>query len=360
MAIIKSGATTDQWTIDPTSKAGRVTLYDSSGNAVKVETGYAGNKYLGVCMNQDVELSAGNSYTGSIANGATWNGTSDDAMNSSAIQYIIWSSKTVTIALWQGDGTNWDIEDTVVIPANFGVTRVVASVAPNFYISITNNSGGSANVRLTTAQTPVMPVLPRSLTEGGNLKVTVAASFQAQNRVKGYYALSSYRTAGTAASPQNIFTIENPAASLNNIAVRGLSVATDSTATLTTVAPMIKLSRATGLPTGGTALTAQKYETSSVAAGAICRGGTASDDGVATAITATAIAPALWVQSIDRLNTAVGWIQHPGYNLIPDVGTDLRQIILVPGEALLVQGVTAMAATTSILVNCSWIEYLAL
>lgn len=34
MAIIQSGATADQWTIDPTSKAGRVTLYDSLGNEI--------------------------------------------------------------------------------------------------------------------------------------------------------------------------------------------------------------------------------------------------------------------------------------------------------------------------------------
>jgi hypothetical protein len=31
MAVIKSGATTDQLTVDPTSKAARVTLYDSAG-----------------------------------------------------------------------------------------------------------------------------------------------------------------------------------------------------------------------------------------------------------------------------------------------------------------------------------------
>src|SRR6266516_2034229 len=31
---IVSGASTDQWTIDPTSKAGRVTLYDSAGNPI--------------------------------------------------------------------------------------------------------------------------------------------------------------------------------------------------------------------------------------------------------------------------------------------------------------------------------------
>lgn len=32
MAVIRSGATADEWTIDPTSKAGRVTLYDAAGN----------------------------------------------------------------------------------------------------------------------------------------------------------------------------------------------------------------------------------------------------------------------------------------------------------------------------------------
>lgn len=32
MAIIQSAASADQWIIDPASKAGRVTLYDSAGN----------------------------------------------------------------------------------------------------------------------------------------------------------------------------------------------------------------------------------------------------------------------------------------------------------------------------------------
>ncbi len=34
MAVIKSGATTDQLTVDPASKAARVTFYDSSGNVI--------------------------------------------------------------------------------------------------------------------------------------------------------------------------------------------------------------------------------------------------------------------------------------------------------------------------------------
>jgi hypothetical protein len=35
MAVVKSGASSDQWTVDPTSKAGRVTLYDAAGNCLQ-------------------------------------------------------------------------------------------------------------------------------------------------------------------------------------------------------------------------------------------------------------------------------------------------------------------------------------
>lgn len=38
MAIIKSGATSDQWTIDPTSKSGRVSLYDDAGRLILPQT----------------------------------------------------------------------------------------------------------------------------------------------------------------------------------------------------------------------------------------------------------------------------------------------------------------------------------
>jgi len=38
MAIIQSGATSDQLTVDPTSKAARVTIYDASGNAISGAT----------------------------------------------------------------------------------------------------------------------------------------------------------------------------------------------------------------------------------------------------------------------------------------------------------------------------------
>jgi hypothetical protein len=38
MARVRSGASTDYWTIDPTSKGGRVTLYDATGRAIAYES----------------------------------------------------------------------------------------------------------------------------------------------------------------------------------------------------------------------------------------------------------------------------------------------------------------------------------
>lgn len=38
MAVIKSGATSDQLTVDPTSKAARITVYDSSGREVSAQS----------------------------------------------------------------------------------------------------------------------------------------------------------------------------------------------------------------------------------------------------------------------------------------------------------------------------------
>src|ERR1044072_7677895 len=41
MAVIKSGASTDQMTVDATSKAARITLYDTAGTAISTAAGTA-------------------------------------------------------------------------------------------------------------------------------------------------------------------------------------------------------------------------------------------------------------------------------------------------------------------------------
>lgn len=364
MAVIKSGASSDNLTVDATSKAARACLYTSSGHEVGHIEGVDGTCNLQVGMVQNVFASTKNSSTAQINAGATWEGPktilagAESTLGVAGIQVNTFLDKKHTITVHQSpDGDNWDISDSYTNPGSYGTSRTFQATGSYYYVSVKNETAANTGVvRIQTCLCPNIEALPRALTSGGNLKVTPQAEWQNNKLVAGLYALNTFRTLGDTNATQNIFTIENPAASTVNIAVRGLSVATDSTGTLTSVTPQMKLSRATGLPTGGTVLVPVKYQTTYATCQAVPRAATASDGGGATAITATA-GVTMWSQFIDRLHTAVGWITHPGYNMIPDVGTDLRQVILVPGEALLVQGVTAMAATTHVIVNCSWLEY---
>ncbi len=170
------------------------------------------------------------------------------------------------------------------------------------------------------------------------------------------YSASCFRTLGTAGTPQNISTIENPAASGRLIVVWHCSVTMDTTAVLITVAPSLKLSRPTALPTGGTAMTHVPHNTALVS-GAIVRGGTASDGGGATAITATAGATARTVLSM-RLHTAVGMVLSDKLGLIGPTIAPRDYFLLLAGEALLVQGVVASAATTHFVTNWTWSDLL--
>jgi hypothetical protein len=357
MAIIKSGADTSLWTVDPISKAGRITLYDAAGHPVYFVLGGDGNYYLGASVEQNVEISTLNSSVAQINAGATWSGASESSLGIAGIQVNSFLDKQHTVTVFQSmDGTNWDISDAHDVPANYGVSRTVQAVAAFYKVTVKNTTAANSTVcRIQTANCPIVEALPRSLTTGGNLKVTPSAEWQNNRLTTGLYALSSFRTLGDTNATQNIFSLENPAASTIMIAVRGLSVVTDSTAALATLAPQMRTSRTTGLPTGGTVLVPTKFRTSYPTCQAIPRGATASDGGGATAITATP-GNILWAQFIDRLHTAVGWITHDRYDMLPDVGADLRQILLLPGEAILIQSATAMAATTHISVNCSWLE----
>ena len=356
MAVIKTGSGTELWEIDPTSLAGRATLYDTAGNPIEVNIGPQGGYHLGVMAQQDIHQSTLNKTTANINAGATWSGSSESTLGGVGIRVMHYVDRPRTMAIYQSiDGTNWDLTDSWDVPAGQGA-RTIQVVGAYFYISCKNNGGTATTVvRIGSFICPMIEALPRALTAGGNLKVTPQADWQNTRRTLGLYVTSTFRTLGDTNATQNIFTIENPAASTVLIAVRGLNCMTDSTAALTAVSYQLKSSRLTVLPTGGTVLTVVKYKTSFATANAICRGATASDGGGATAITATA-GSTLWAQFMDRQHTNVGLITHPNYNLIPDVGGDLRQILLLPGESLLVQAVGSVAATTHIIVNCSWYE----
>lgn len=167
-----------------------------------------------------------------------------------------------------------------------------------------------------------------------------------ERSVSAQVLVAAFRTLGNAATPQNLFSIENAAASKVLVAIRRLTVDMDATAVLTAVAPQFKTSRPTALPTGGTTLVKVPLDTAlASSASVVCRGATASDGGAATAITATAGTFA-WSQSLMRLHTAVGQVLPDEFSLLPrEIDTD--PMVLRAGEALLVQVVAAAAASNA-------------
>lgn len=159
----------------------------------------------------------------------------------------------------------------------------------------------------------------------------------------GIFSASSFRTLGTAATPQNLLTIENIDAT-KLITIRRLTVQMDATAVLVSVMPQVKASRATAVPTGGTVLAKAQFDTGNASnANSIVRGGTASDGGVATAITSTA-GTTIWQQYTMRMHTVVGQVLGGDSNVLPSL-VDTQNLILRQNQALLVQIVASAGAS---------------
>ena len=159
----------------------------------------------------------------------------------------------------------------------------------------------------------------------------------------GIFSAASFRTLGAAATPQNLFTIENIDAT-KLIYIRRLTVQLDATAVLVSVMPQVKVSRATAVPTGGTVLAKAQFDTGNASnANSIVRGGNASDGGVATAITATA-GTSIWQQYCMRMHTVVGQVLAQDNNVLPLL-VETENLILRQNQALLVQVVASAGAS---------------
>ncbi len=200
----------------------------------------------------------------------------------------------------------------------------------------------------------------RSSTIGGELTQNVVS---VSNRVvSAQVNVSAFRTLGAAALLQNVFSIENAAGSTVLVAVRRMAVQLDATAALAAVAPSVKVSRITALPTGGTVLGKVPADTANSSnASVVVRGATASDGGAATAIVATA-GVAFWTQLTMRIHTLVGQVVMEDESVIPGLSEN-DPIILRAGEALLVQVIasatTSNPATNHWVVNTVFEEYVA-
>lgn len=173
---------------------------------------------------------------------------------------------------------------------------------------------------------------------------------------------STWRTPGAAALLHNLFTLENTAGSAVLVALRRLSVQLDATVLLAAVAPTVEFSRASAMPSGGTVLEKNRFDTAeTTVANVVARGATASHGGAATAITASPVAGvAAWSQLTMRMHTLVGQIVMDDESVIPAL-CENTPIIIRPGEAVLARVVAAVAtsnpATNHWLINAEWNEY---
>ncbi len=159
----------------------------------------------------------------------------------------------------------------------------------------------------------------------------------------GIFSASTFRILGAAATPQNLLSIENIDAT-KLVTIRRITVQMDATAVLTSVSPLFKASRATGVPSGGTALSKAQFDTgNSSNANTIIRAGNASDGGAATAITATA-GTTIWSQYLMRLHTAVGQVLSTDESLLPNLLVDY-DFILRQNQALLIQIIAPAGAS---------------
>lgn len=173
----------------------------------------------------------------------------------------------------------------------------------------------------------------------------------------GYYLATSFRILGTAATPHNLFTIENTHAT-TLVKIRRLTVQLDATAVLIAVMPSVKCGRATAVPSGGTALAKAAFDTNATSDGAvIVRGGNASDGGTATAITST-MGDILWQQYCMRMHTVVGQVLAEDSPLIPTL-CETTPIVLRQNQALLVSVIgtaSSNPATNHWVVQVVWEE----
>jgi hypothetical protein len=172
-------------------------------------------------------------------------------------------------------------------------------------------------------------------------------------------AAASFRILGAAATTHNLFSIENQSGSNRLVKIRKLVCQLDATAALTAVMPLVKVSRPSSLPTGGTVLSKQAFNTTqSSASQVVIRAASASDGGSATAITATA-GDTIWQQYCMRLHTAAGQVLALDNSLLPTF-IESTPFILRPNESLLVQVVAAAGTsnpnTNHWFVQCVWEE----
>lgn len=157
MAIIKSGSSTDQLTVDPTSKAARVTLYDSAGRAIAGAATYSiSSNFTPVATPNNLVIIAG-SATKTIRVYGMWIFTQATAAGSA--QFFLKKYST----LWGGAGVFVSAGTAVPFDSN----NAAATAAQVGHFSTDPTPGTLVGImRAATIATPVLrPATPAGIIE---------------------------------------------------------------------------------------------------------------------------------------------------------------------------------------------------
>lgn len=275
------------------------------------------------------------------------------------------SQVTTTTADPGTSGASLAILSAAKFPASNGFFVRVWDAITDEYMFVTGGAGSSPFAVTRNVNPPSTASAGAGVAHavGSNVSLMVAAQqvIPIPDRVTTFDGTAAgFRTLGTAATPQNLFSIENQAGSQVILAIKRLSVEMDATAVLTAVAPEFLTTRPTALPTGGTALTKGGTDPNQTSdSHVVLRSATASDGGAATAITATAGSARLWHQFQMRLHTAVGQVLTPDMFVLPEYAMD-DPFLIRPGGALLLQIIGTAAsnlATNHYVPKIAWEEF---
>jgi hypothetical protein len=272
-------------------------------------------------------------------------------------------SITVAAALTADPGTTnpgtFTFTSTAVFTTAFGTGQFkvkceneigLATVASGTTLTVIRGQDGTTNAAHASGKTCAALGLAQYVVPMSNRSVSFCG------------CAATWRTLGSAASPQPLFSIENQAGSAVIVGVSKLTVEMDTTVALLTLAAEFQTYRPTSIASGGTVLTKGSIDTALTSnASVVLRGATASDGGAATAITAAAPATnPMWHQYAARANTLVATMVPDDYNMLPADIADVDWVPVRAGESLAVRVIgtaTNNPATNHYVVKCAFFEY---
>lgn len=155
---------------------------------------------------------------------------------------------------------------------------------------------------------------------------------------------------GNDATTQNVYTLTNKVGSRVNVLIRRATVQVDTLAALTSVMPIVRCSRATGV-SGGVVLSPSAYDTTE-SSSAYVEIRTPIFDGFP--LTATQ-GDTVYQQYCGRMHTLAEQVLGPDNNVLP-MFVDSHDFVVRPGESVLFQVVGATTASNARLSNYWWVS----